>query len=190
MTTERFDNYILVKDINSIKELKSVDTSDVAAVLIVADAEFQTDAADKEYISNCNYITILYGSDLSSFSSDFIMLFDIRLSGRCYYINAEDFNKIDINRYRLLCGETDTYRLVSSFSSKKNASYKTRLTKKAESLDHAKNYCQTLFKEKSSSEISCLLKCLITARTGNLEMVFRQESVNFYEMVRQKVQGS
>lgn len=190
MTTEIFENCILVRDINSIKELMSVDSSGIAAFVITTENEFQIDDADREYLSSCCYITMLYSNNLSSFSADFIMAFDIRLSENDYYITSENFKKLNINRYRLLCGETDTYQLISSLSSKKSADYKTRLIKHAGSIEDVKSYCQSLFKEKTSSEINCLLKCLTAARTGNLEAVFGQESVNFYEMVKQKVQGS
>ena len=118
MTTEIFENCILVRDINSIKELMSVDSSGIAAFVITTENEFQIDDADREYLSSCCYITMLYSNNLSSFSADFIMAFDIRLSENDYYITSENFKKLNINRYRLLCGETDTYQLISSLSSK------------------------------------------------------------------------
>ena len=118
------------------------------------------------------------------------MCFDIRLSDSDYFITQEIFKDINIDRYRLLCGRTDTYRLISNFRSKNAPDYRTKLVKKTEGIDSVKKYCETLFKDKSDFEINCILKCLTAARTGNIQTVFRQESVNFYEMIRQKVQDS
>lgn len=193
MTTEIHKNYMIVSSIDSMGQLMSCsipEKKDIAAVVINTDAEFQINEDGKKYLENSGFLTILYSTDFSKFSVDFLMCFDIRLSDSDYFITQEIFKDINIDRYRLLCGRTDTYRLISNFRSKNAPDYKTKLVKKTEGIDSVKKYCETLFKDKSDFEINCILKCLTAARTGNIQTVFRQESVNFYEMIRQKVQDS
>ena len=193
MTTELFENYAIVNDIVSVKEIESLgynENTDVAAVVICCDKEFQIDEADKNYLKNGRFLTFIYSPDFSSFSAEFLMHFDMRLSGNEYFINPEIFKEININRYRLLCGEKDTYNLISYFTEKNASVYKSKLVRNVGSIDDVKKYCEILFKDKTHSEINCLVKCLTTARTGDIQSVFGQESVNFYEMIRQKVQGS
>lgn len=191
MTTEILENYMIVSGIDSMEHLMSCsipEGKNIAAVVINTDEEFQIDEIGKKYLDDSGFVTILYSTDFSAFSAEFLMCFDIRLSDCDYFITQEIFKNINTDRYRLLCGRTDTYKLISNFRSKNAPDYRTKLVKKTEGIDSVKKYCETLFKDKSSFEINCILKCLTAARTGNIQTVFRQESVNFYEMIRQKVQ--
>lgn len=188
MKKEKFDKFIIVSDVNSVDEIKSAADieSDIFAVVIKTDDEFEISSEYRDYLKNSGFITVLYSSDMSVFSADFIMQFDIRLAEKEYFITADIFKELDIERYTLLCGRTEAYRLSTCFSGRKNTDFKSRLVSITEGTDGVREFCTSLFKEKSNEEIRSIMECLTAARSGDISKVFAAESRNFYSMVSLK----
>lgn len=164
-------NYICVSELKSFSEFaeKYDQISDNFAVLFTIEEEIQYTSQEKEFLLNLPFITVIAGNNLSCMSLDFLMLFDVRLSDNEYIIDNDKI--IDNERFCILFGK------------------KANIIRKTENSDYD-SYFSKLFKDKSVSNIKSLVKCLVTARSGDLQKVFYEESVNFYTMIKEKVEDN
>ena len=145
----------------------------------------------QEYFKNIDALTIGMKSDFSEVSFDGMTLFDIR-TGNTAYSLGHDIKLSDeqLKKYEIMCGRKEAQRYKDFLEKKSDDLFATGLVKvmetESELKDSVTDYAQRLLKEKSPFQIKALISCFMYARTGDTELVMREESCQFYKLIKEK----
>lgn len=186
MTLQNNNLFTLITDCKNLCELyeNRDNIGNASVVLINADNMADDVCADAaEWLSDVPFITVFAAENIKRFSYELLSLFDVRLGGDDY---PAAMAKAD-NRYRLLCGSTAYYALLSG-TSETALNFVTVLSADEGFSPAAESYIEKICRDKTASQLKVLAKCLTAARRSGIDGVLSAESEGFYELMSQKTE--
>lgn len=154
------------------------------APIVVLFTNFLTElsAADIEILKNCAVLTVIAGENLSAIPNDILAKFDLRITEtRTPITNADSMDNFAC---AAICGENSAYKYSQGGDISND--FFTILSGEKDFREKAMQYLESLAKDKDDFQLYSLATCFRAARSGSMETVFEQESMQFYRLMQRK----
>lgn len=204
---KEFKDIIITEKFSSAYELTEFCKNfnyDCFAVIFTFDSNFEwnDNFTEKQelykLILKIPYITAIADENINRLPTELIMMYDVRFSAYEMKINSDEAEKISCfdfyERYKFLYGKNALYQLMKNDEQKNiNTDCAVILPLNENKSNFADIACEALkiwFRDKNYMQIKSILKCFKSSENNNYEKVLKEESRQFYKIIKQKTEGN
>lgn len=185
MTITKKDKYLYIAEADNLNDaveasLKEID-EDVFAVVYCVDGKTVFTPETEKALAELPVISAAYSPELSVFSPEILMCFDLRFSDTVFTADMQTAERVNSERFGLLFGYNRKNKLEECLKKGFGMIELDYFSVSSESTD---DYFTRIFREKSNSQLKALTECLVTLRSGIQENSFIKESENFYKLIK------
>jgi hypothetical protein len=183
-------NYIIVEDADDFSSVPVLDDGfyktnpDVYAVIFKVNASFSISPEQREKLLELPCITVLYSTDASGIMPESLMNFDIRLSDKPFVPEVSGLQSVDRIRFRKLFGRKRAYeleRFIQTGDLPDDGLGMVRVIDEG----GCEAYMNRLFGDKTAFQTGTIVKALTAFRCSGLNACSDEESVGFYDLIKE-----